>query len=87
MCNKCEKLVKCPVGEKRYIEVEKPFANKIVDAYGKKLFIDSWIMYVDKWTDGTIKSGLYQDVYNENHVQYGCRIDITHCPFCGEKLA
>lgn len=87
MCNKCEKLVKCPVGEKRKVEVEAPPAGDIVDAYGKKLHVGPWVMFVDKWPDGTIDSGLYQEVYDENHVHYGGGIIITHCPFCGEKFA
>ena len=88
MCNKCEKLVKCPVGEKRVVEVEKPSKTKVVDHYGKDLFIGSWMMFVSKWPDGKIESGLYQEVYDENFVQYGGGLDtITHCPFCGEKFA
>lgn len=86
MCNKCEALVKCHVGEKRQVEVEKPPVNQIVDAYGKKLFVGSWIMFVDKWPDGKIDSGLYQEVYDENFVQYGGGLTITHCPYCGAKM-
>lgn len=88
MCNKCEALVKCPVGEKRRVEVEKAPAGQAVDAYGKKLFVGPWVMFVDKWPDGRIDSGLYREVTDENSVQYGGGIDsITHCPFCGEKFA
>ena len=83
MCNKCEELVKCPVGEKRKVAVEAPPASDI----GKELFVGPWVMFVDKWPDGKIDSGLYQEVYGENHVQYRGGITITHCPFCGEKFA
>lgn len=87
MCNKCEALVKCPVGEKRKVEVEK-HRGEVVDAYGMKLFVGAWTMFVDKYPDGKINSGLYQEVYDENHVQYGGGLDtITHCPFCGERFA
>lgn len=87
MCDKCEALVKCLVGEKQVVEVQKA-AGDVVDAYGKKLFVGSWLMFVSKWPDGKIESGLYQEVYDENFVQYGGGLDtITHCPFCGEKFA
>lgn len=87
MCSKCEALVKCPVGEKRVVEVEKPSETKVVDYYGKDLFIGSWMMFVSKWPDGKIESGLYQEVYDENFVQYGGGLTVTHCPFCGERFA
>lgn len=87
MCDKCKELVQCPVGEKRRVAVEEPPMGERVDAYGKKLFISCWFMFVDKWPDGNIESGLYQDIYDENHVHYGGGITITHCPFCGERFA
>lgn len=88
MCNKCEALVKCPVGEKRVKVVENTPISTVVDAYGKELFVGDWIMFVDKYPDGKIESGLYREVYDENFVQYGGGLDnITHCPFCGEKFA
>ncbi len=87
MCEKCKELVNCPVGEKRKVEVARPVKPELVDAYGKKLFIEPWVMFVDKWPDGNIDSGLYQMVYDENSVHYGGGLDITHCPFCGEKFA
>ena len=45
MSNKCEALVKCPIGEKRKVEVEKP-RGEVVDAYGMKLFVGAWTMFV-----------------------------------------
>lgn len=80
MCNKCEALVKCPVGEKRVVEVEKPSKTKVVDYYGKDLFIGSWMMFVSKWPDGKTESGLYQEVYDENFVQYGGGLDTITQP-------
>lgn len=87
MCEKCRELVMCPVSEKRRVEVDYPDKNQIMDAYGKQLFIEPWVMYVDKYPDGHNESGLYQEVYDENHVHYGGGLTITHCPFCGEKFA
>ena len=87
MCEKCKELVMCPVGEKRIVEVEYPRDDKIIDAYGKWLFINPWTMYVDKYPDGHNESGLFQEVYDENSVHYGGGLTITHCPFCGEKFA
>lgn len=87
MCEKCKELVMCPIGEKRKIEVDYPNRYVITDAYNKKVFIKPWVMFVDKWNDGHVDSGLYQEVYDENHVHYGGGLTITHCPFCGEKFA
>ena len=86
MCEKCKELIMCPVGEKRKVEVDYPAENEVVDAYGKKLFIEPWIMFVDKYSDGHIESGLYREVYDENFVHYGGGLVITHCPFCGAKM-
>ena len=77
----------CPVGEKRKVDVAYPDKHEVVDAYGLKLFIDPWVMYVDRWPDGKVDSGLHQQVYDENSVNYGGGLTITHCPFCGEKFA
>lgn len=86
MCEKCRELVMCPVGEKRRVEVEHPDKSEITDFYGKKLFIEPWVMFIDKWPDGKIDCGIYQRVYDENSVHYGGGFDLTHCPFCGERL-
>jgi hypothetical protein len=77
----------CPVGEKRLVEVAHPDKSQVIDYYGKQLFIEPWVMYVDKYPDGHNESGLYQQVYDENSVHYGGGLTITHCPFCGEKFA
>ena len=87
MCEKCKELVMCPVGEKRRVRVAYPDKSQCTDAYGKQLFIDPWVMWVDKYPDGHNKSGLYQQVYDENSVHYGGGLTITCCPFCGEKFA
>lgn len=87
MCNKCEELVKCPVGEKRRVAVDFPSEVNIVDAYGRKMHVEPWIMLVDRWPDGHVDSYLSQDSYDENYVHYGAGLTITHCPFCGEKFA
>lgn len=87
MCEKCKELVMCPIGEKRHSEVAYPDKSQVIDFYGKKLFIDPWVMWVDKYPDGHNESGLYQEVYDENNVHYGGGLTITHCPFCGEKFA
>lgn len=87
MCEKCKELVMCPVGEKRIVEVAQPDKAEVIDAYGKKLFIGNWIAFVDRWPDGKIDSGLYQEVYDENSVHYGGGLTITNCPFCGERFA
>lgn len=87
MCEKCKELINCPVGEKRKVEVDFPDKSEVMDAYNKKLFIKPWTMFVDRWPDGHIDSGLYQVIYDENCVHYGGGLTITHCPFCGEKFA
>ena len=87
MCEKCKELVMCPVGEKRRVEVDHHDKAEVIDAYGKKLFVRPWIAFVDRWPDGKIYSGLYQEVYDENSVHYGGGLAITHCPFCGERFA
>jgi hypothetical protein len=87
MCEKCKELVECPIGEKRRVEVAREDKSEITDYYGRKLTIGPWIMFVDKHPDGKIDTGIYQDVYDENSVHYGGGLDITHCPFCGEKFA
>ena len=87
MCEKCKELVMCPVGEKRRVEVEYPDKEEILDAYNIKLSIKPWIMFVDKYENGKIESGLYRDICDENNVHYGGGLAITHCPFCGEKFA
>lgn len=43
-------------------------------------------MFVDKWPNGHVDCGVYREVYDENGVHYGGGFDISHCPFCGEKL-
>ena len=87
MCEKCRELVMCPIGEKRKVKVDYPDRNEIMDAYGKKVFIEPWTIFVDKYPDGYNESGLYQEIYDENSVHYGGGLVIPHCPFCGEKFA
>ena len=84
MCEKCMEHVKCPVGEKRVVEVvgEK---ETIIDAYGHKLFVYPWEMVVDKYPDRT-EAVIKQTVIDENFVNYGSVLEITHCPWCGERL-
>lgn len=87
MCDKCKELVMCPVGEKRKAYVDFPTDSEIVDFYRNKIHVDAWVMYVDRYPDGKVDSGLYRTIYDDNGVQYGGGLDITHCPFCGEKFA
>lgn len=86
MCVKCKPLTECPIGEKRRREFDFPKKPNIVDYYGRTLRIGPITMYVDKWPDGHTDCGIYQDCEDENNVQYGTGFDITHCPYCGEKL-
>lgn len=85
MCNFCEELINCPIGEKRMVVVDTPEAKKTTDAYGNGLNIGDGIMFVDKYEDHT-DAGIYRDVYTDDSVQYGGGFSISHCPFCGEKL-
>lgn len=86
MCNKCRALVECPVGEKRSVVVEPALVPETVDYYGRRLYIDPVMMHIDKWPDGKIDCLIGQHVYDENNVGYGSGVDISHCPFCGQKL-
>ena len=86
MCHKCRDLVACPVGEKRIVVVENPVVSETVDYYGRRLFIDPVKMVIDKWPDGQIDCSIGQHIYDENNVGYGSGVDISHCPFCGERL-
>ena len=86
MCNKCRALVECPVGEKRIVAVAPATVPEIVDFYGRRLFSDPVEMVIDKWPDGQIDCFIGQHVYDENNVGYGSGVDISHCPFCGQKL-
>ena len=69
------------------VKVEFPPEAVVEDAYDRKLYVEPWIMFVDRWPDGHVDSGLFQNVYDENNVHYGGGLTITHCPFCGEKFA
>ena len=86
MCHKCRELVACPVGEKRIVVVDTPVVSETVDYYGRRLFIDPVKMVIDKWPDGQIDCSIGQHIYDENNVGYGSGVNISHCPFCGEKL-
>ena len=86
MCEKCKELLKCPVGEKRKVEVQPPYRAEDIDYYGKKIFAKPWVMYLQRWSNGEVDCSLYQDVYDENFVHYDSHINIAHCPFCGELL-
>lgn len=86
MCHKCRELVACPVGEKRIVVVENPVVSETVDYYGRRLFIDPVKMVIDKWPDGQIDCFIGQHICDENNVGYGSGVDISHCPFCGERL-
>lgn len=72
------------LAKKRVIPVAGENGSTIT-AYGRKLFWRSWEMVVDKYPDHT-EAFIKQDVWDENFVHYGSFLDITHCPFCGEKL-
>ena len=85
MCEKCIEHVKCPVGEKRVLPVAAREGGNTIDAYGRRLYWGPWEMVVDKYPDHT-EAFIGQRVWDENNVQYGSGFDITHCPFCGEKL-
>lgn len=85
MCKFCQELVKCPIGEKRRVIVEKPKNRETVDYYGHKLRHGDIIMFVDKYKDHT-DAGIYQDCYTEDSVQYGGGFDIKCCPYCGQRL-
>lgn len=84
MCEKCMEHIKCPIGEKRVVAVAGE-AGSTVDAHDRKLYWTPHKMVVDKYPNHT-EAFIYQDVWDENNVQYGGGFDITHCPWCGEKL-
>lgn len=86
MCEKCRELAACPIGEKRTVTVEPAICPETIDYYGRRLFTDPVVMHIDKWPDGQIDCSIGQHVYDENNVGYGGYFDISHCPYCGEKL-
>lgn len=86
MCDKCKALVECPVGEKRTVVVETPKKPEIVDHYGRVLHIGPVEMHIDKWPDGHADCFVGRDIHDDNDVAYGDGYDITHCPYCGERL-
>ena len=86
MCSKCKPLLECPVGQKRIVNVELPDRSETVDYYGRKLFIAPVQMVIDKWPDGQVDCSIGQECYDENHVGYGSGVNISHCPFCGQRL-
>ena len=86
MCEKCRELVACPIGEKRIVTVAPATVPETVDYYGRTLYTGPVQMFIDKWPDGQIDCFIGQDVHDENDVGYGGGFDISHCPFCGEKL-
>lgn len=86
MCEKCKTLVACPVGQKRRVDVDIPSDPEVTDAYGRKLFIPPVQIVIDKWPDSQVDCFLMQDVHDENNVGYGFGMEISHCPFCGQRL-
>lgn len=86
MCKFCQELIECPVGQKRSVIVEYPKQSEVVDYYGLKHHIEPTKMHIDKWPDGHIDCFIKQDAWDENNVQHGFGLDITHCPYCGENL-
>lgn len=86
MCSKCQPLLECPVGRKCTVNVELPDKSEIVDYYGRKLFIAPVQMHIDKWPDGQVDCFIGQDCHDENNVGYGSGVNISHCPFCGQRL-
>lgn len=95
MCDICEALVACPIGEKRVILIEDPSRGMIyndegkrttIDAYGKKLYIQGPMFIIDKYPDHT-ECFIGTHIWDENDVNYGSGVDnIRFCPFCGEEL-
>lgn len=76
MCNKCEQLVNCPSGEKRVMEVDRS-----VNDHGD---VGITSMVLDRDYAGTnvfITTEVFMD-----EVYANMPIDISYCPFCGEKL-
>lgn len=86
MCNICYELVNCPIGEKREVVVETPKRSREIDYYGHVLTVEPVMMFIDKYADHT-DCCIKQDVYTEDSVHYGSVFDITHCPYCGQRLA
>lgn len=85
MCEKCEELVKCPVGEKRVVLIERN-PHIITDFYGHRHCDQGLTMHIDKYESGRIECMIGRHYSDENHVCYGFGVDIRHCPYCGEKL-
>lgn len=86
MCDRCGELVACPVGQKRKVNVDFPLKPEIVDFYGRVLYTKPTQIVIDKWPDGHVDCFIEQECYDENSVHYGFGMDISHCPFCGQKL-
>lgn len=75
MCDKCEVLIKCPVGESRHIELlsaknDEGDHGTVTIAIDRAEKDDAFI------TTEVIMGGKYSNL----------PIDICYCPFCGEKL-
>lgn len=73
MCNKCKKLVECPVGEKRVVTLggdgkENVKIEMVLDRYKDH-------------TDAFIHAEYAGDMFWKN-----MPFSISYCPFCGEQL-
>lgn len=71
MCDFCKELIKCPVGEKRQVELFGNGEGVDTDAYGHDLITAPLTMYIDKNNKDGWSCGIYQDVYTEDSVHYG----------------
>ena len=79
MCERCEKLKKVPKDKKETVVL---VDAKAIDAEVYKAF-----MQLNHRDDGTPFAFLKSEVVIKSTGRsYGIVIDITHCPFCGERL-
>lgn len=76
MCNKCEQLINCPSGEKRVVEVD-----RVVNGHGDVGIIS---MVLDRDYAG-VNAFITTEVFMDE-TYANMPIDISYCPFCGEKL-
>ena len=77
MCDFCEKLIECPVGEKR----KAVLACNMTGGCNEKMEI-----VLDRYQDKT--DTFVHSWFTESGTGYWHNIvrDISYCPMCGEKL-
>lgn len=87
MCENCNELLSCPVGEKRRKDLAvSPEPTVVTNGYGQQLRETPWRMVVKRPLDSEPWAMLYQGCNDQHGMNYGAAIIITHCPFCGERL-